>query len=79
MRRRGRKPGPGANRIPPLPGAMAAGVRAHGAPPGTRSAGVALVFAFPTHLRRKLRTTNPIERCFVEVHDEPGPWSASST
>jgi hypothetical protein len=25
------------------------------------------VFAFPRHLRQKLRTTNVIERCFVEV------------
>jgi transposase-like protein len=25
------------------------------------------VFAFPPHLRQKLRTTNVIERCFVEV------------
>ncbi len=25
------------------------------------------VFAFPRHLWRKLRTTNLIERCFVEV------------
>jgi putative transposase len=29
-------------------------------------------FAFPKHLRRKLRTTNIIERCFVEVR-RPNP------
>jgi Transposase, Mutator family len=38
------------------------------------------VFAFPRHLWRKLRTTNVIERCFVEVRRaEPGPWCALST
>jgi transposase-like protein len=36
------------------------------------------VFAFPRHLWRKLRTTNVIERCFVEVRRAPGPWCALS-
>ena len=31
------------------------------------------VFAFPAHLRRKLRTTNVIERCFVEVRRRTRP------
>jgi putative transposase len=31
------------------------------------------VFAFPLHLRRKLRTTNVIERCFVEVRRRTRP------
>src|SRR6202158_5768294 len=31
------------------------------------------VFAFPTHLRQKLRTTNVIERCFVEVRRRTRP------
>jgi putative transposase len=31
------------------------------------------VFAFPTHLRKKLRTTNVIERCFVEVRRRTRP------
>jgi hypothetical protein len=30
-------------------------------------------FAFPRHLGRKLRTTNVIERCFVEVRRRTGP------
>jgi putative transposase len=30
-------------------------------------------FAFPQHLRRKLRTTNVIERCFVEVRRRTRP------
>ena len=30
-------------------------------------------FAFPVHLRRKLRTTNVIERCFVEVRRRTRP------
>jgi len=30
-------------------------------------------FAFPRHLRRKLRTTNVIERCFVEVRRRTRP------
>ena len=33
-------------------------------------------FAFPRHLWRKLRTTNVIERCFVEYGEELGPWCA---
>jgi len=37
-------------------------------------------FSFSRHLCRKLRTTNIIERCFVEVRRRiGGPWSASST
>src|SRR5438093_789218 len=45
-------------------------------------------FAFPRHLWRKLRTTNVIERCFVEVRRRTRPmvcfvnvevWTASST
>gem|GEM_PF-2790067 len=36
-------------------------------------------FQFPKHLWRKLRTINIIERCSVEVREEPVPWSASST
>ena len=39
----GRKPRPSRSRVSPLPGALAARVRAHGAPPGTRSAGTAVV------------------------------------
>ena len=31
------------------------------------------VFAFPAHLRKKLRTTNLIERCFVEVRRRTRP------
>src|SRR5947209_10560647 len=31
-------------------------------------------FAFPRHLWRKLRTTNMIERCFVEVRRRTHPW-----
>jgi transposase-like protein len=31
------------------------------------------VFAFPAHLRRKLRTTNVIERCFVGVRRHTRP------
>lgn len=31
------------------------------------------VFAFPPHLRKKLRTTNLIERCFVEVRRRTRP------
>jgi putative transposase len=31
------------------------------------------VFAFPAHLRQKLRTTNIIERCFVEVRRRTRP------
>jgi transposase-like protein len=31
------------------------------------------VFAFPRHLWRKLRTTNVIERCFVEVRRRTRP------
>jgi transposase-like protein len=31
------------------------------------------VFAFPAHLRKKLRTTNVIERCFVEVRRRTRP------
>ena len=31
------------------------------------------VFAFPAHLRQKLRTTNVIERCFVEVRRRTRP------
>jgi len=31
------------------------------------------VFAFPPHLRRILRTTNVIERCFVEVRRRTRP------
>lgn len=31
------------------------------------------VFAFPPHLRRKLRTTNVIECCFVEVRRRTRP------
>ncbi len=30
-------------------------------------------FSFPRHLRRKLRTTNVIERCFVEVRRRTRP------
>jgi len=30
-------------------------------------------FSFPRHLRRKLRTTNLIERCFVEVRRRTRP------
>ncbi|MBI4444807.1 MAG: transposase [Acidobacteria bacterium] len=30
-------------------------------------------FGFPKHLRRKLRTTNVIERCFVEVRRRARP------
>ncbi|MGA9390004.1 MAG: transposase, partial [Candidatus Sulfotelmatobacter sp.] len=30
-------------------------------------------FAFPRHLWRKLRTTNVIERCFVEVRRRTRP------
>jgi len=33
-------------------------------------------FAFPRHLWRKLRTTNVIEHCFVEVRCRLGPWCA---
>src|SRR5438128_10894856 len=33
-------------------------------------------FAFPRHLWRKLRTTNVIERCFVEVRRRPDLWCA---
>ncbi len=33
-------------------------------------------FAFPRHLWRKLRTTNVIERCFVEVRRRTGRWFA---
>jgi putative transposase len=36
-------------------------------------------YAFPRPLWRKLRTTNVIERCFVECGGEPAPWSALST
>src|SRR5690348_7239194 len=36
-------------------------------------------FHFPQHLWHKLRTTNIIERCFVECGGEPGPWTALST
>jgi len=36
-------------------------------------------FSFPRPLWRKLRTTNVIERCFVEVRRRTGPWPASST
>ena len=36
-------------------------------------------YRFPKHLWRKLRTTNIIERCFVEVRRRTRPWSASST
>jgi transposase-like protein len=31
------------------------------------------VFAFPEHLRKKLRTTNVIERCLVEVRRRTRP------
>ncbi len=31
------------------------------------------MFAFPQHLRRNLRTTNVIERCFVEVRRRTRP------
>ena len=31
------------------------------------------MFAFPRHLWRKLRTTNVIERCFVEVRRRTRP------
>jgi transposase-like protein len=31
------------------------------------------VFAFPAHLHKKLRTTNVIERCFVEVRRRTRP------
>jgi transposase-like protein len=41
----------------------------HSASPYLRSA----FFAFPPHLRRKLRTTNVIERCFVEVRRRTRP------
>ena len=37
------------------------------------------VFALPKHLWRKLRTTNVIERCFVEVRRRTGLWFALST
>jgi len=30
-------------------------------------------FSFPRHLWKKLRTTNIIERCFVEVRRRTGP------
>jgi transposase-like protein len=32
-----------------------------------------MVFAFPRHLWQKLRTTNVIERCFVEVRRRTRP------
>src|SRR5712691_724471 len=69
----GGEPGPGRSRLPRFPGALAAAVRGHGAPAGTRSARIALLFAFPRHLWRKLRTTNVIERCFVEVRRRTQP------
>jgi transposase-like protein len=34
------------------------------------------VFAFPAPLRKKLRTTNLIERCFVEVRRRTRPDGA---
>jgi transposase-like protein len=33
-------------------------------------------FAFPRHLWCKLRATNVIERCFVEVRRRTGRWCA---
>ena len=42
----GGEPGPGRSRLPRFPGALAAAVRGHGAPAGTRSAGTALLFCF---------------------------------
>ncbi|PYX77147.1 MAG: hypothetical protein DMG72_02690 [Acidobacteria bacterium] len=38
--------GPGRSRLSRFPGALAAAVRGHGAPAGTRSAGTALLFCF---------------------------------
>ncbi len=38
-----------------------------------RSAGAAVLLRFPRHLWRKLRTTNVIERCFVEVRRRTRP------
>ena len=40
---------------------------------GARSAGAADVLRFPAALWRKLRTTNAIERCFVEVRRRTRP------
>jgi hypothetical protein len=36
-------------------------------------------FHLPRHLWKKLRTTNIIERCFVEVRRRPAPWCALLT
>ena len=35
-------------------------------------------FSFSRHLWKKLRTTNVIERCFVEVRRRTRPWFALS-
>jgi hypothetical protein len=55
-----------------LPSPLAGKVRPHGAPVGTRSE-LLSVFAFPAHRHKKVRTTNVIERCFVEVRRRTRP------
>src|SRR2546421_5969245 len=52
---------------------LAAAVRRGGATAGTGLTGVGVVLRLPRHLWRKLRTTNVIERCFVEVRRRTRP------
>ena len=79
---------PGASRRFALPRALAREYRPHGARLERDLPELLTFFAFPRHLWRKLRTTNIIERCFVEVRRRTRPmvcfvnvpaWTASST
>ena len=68
------KAGPGAGRLSPLSaGAGGRRIGPHGAATGARPPGVVVILRLPRHLWRKLRTTNIIERCFVEVRRRTRP------
>ena len=53
--------------------ALAPGVSPHGETVAGRFAGAVVPLRFPRHLWKKLRTTNLIERCFVEVRRRTRP------
>jgi putative transposase len=69
----GPEPCSGGSRLPPLPRPLATPLPWSGETVGARLAGTAGVLRFPRHLWRKLRTTNVIERCFVEVRRRTRP------
>lgn len=70
----GREPGAGGSCLPRVPLALGSSVLIYG-PGGCRRIcpSCCRFSAFPGHLWRKLRTTNVIERCFVEVRGRTRP------